>query len=431
MSSPLAPPDSAFSFDHVTKVYRAYATPRDRLIEVVTGRQRHTEIHALRDVSGQAERSTVVGLIGENGSGKSTLLKILAGTTAPTSGTVRMTGRVASILELGAAFHPEATGRRNVVLQAALMGLSHSEVEAAVPEIEEFAELGSFFDRPVKTYSSGMAMRLAFSVATAVLPDLVILDEALAVGDGRFQKKCVDRIFALKASGRTIFFCSHSLYYVSTLCSRAMWLSGGILAAEGGAQDVVLEYEKFLSRKESASSPSSSVHVERPASPGRLVAVRLLGAGGVPADSFQPGDPWILEAEFETDEPGRPFQIHVGVGTRDLINCFNADSRSEGAGPFVGKRHYRVQVVVDSLPLAKGEFIVNTHLADEKALAVYDVRSLSFQVEADTWNAGLFMVPVRWSEHAGRDDSDGEPAPATVEVDEGKESAVLVRHLHE
>lgn len=431
MSSPLAPPDSAFSFDHLTKVYRAYAAPRDRLIEAVTGRQRHAEIHALRDVSGQAAKSTVVGLIGENGSGKSTLLKILAGTTAPTSGTVRMTGRVASILELGAAFHPEATGRRNVVLQAALMGLSRSEVEAAVPEIEEFAELGSFFDRPVKTYSSGMAMRLAFSVATAVLPDLVILDEALAVGDGRFQKKCVDRIFELKASGRTIFFCSHSLYYVSTLCDRAMWLSGGILAAEGGAQDVVLEYEKFLSRKESASSGSSSVHTERPASHGRLLDVRLLGAGGVPADSFQPGDPWILEAEFETDEPGRPLQIHVGVGTRDLINCFNADSRSEGAGPFVGKRRYRVQVVVDSLPLAKGEFIVNTHLADEKSLAVYDVRSLSFQVEADAWKAGLFMVPVRWSEHAPRDDSDKEPAPTTVDVDEGEERAVLVRHLHE
>src|SRR5262249_19709314 len=157
--------------------------------------------------------------------------------------------RIASILELGSAFHPEDTGRRNVVLQAALTGLSKDEIAAALPEIEAFAELGDFFDRPVKTFSSGMVMRLAFAVATAVLPDVVLLDEALAVGDGRFQKKCVDRIFDLKASGRTIFFCSHAMYYVSTLCDEALWLRSGEVAAAGDAQAVVLDYERFLARK--------------------------------------------------------------------------------------------------------------------------------------------------------------------------------------
>src|SRR5205085_9648281 len=130
-----------------------------------------------------------------------------------------------------------------------------SEIDGALPEIEAFAELAEFFDRPVKTYSSGMVMRLAFAVATAVLPDVVLLDEALAVGDGRFQKKCVDRIFDLKASGRTIFFCSHAMYYVSTLCDDAIWLNGGVIAASGSAQSVVLQYEEFLARKSRASSP--------------------------------------------------------------------------------------------------------------------------------------------------------------------------------
>ena len=191
-----------------------YAAPRDRLFEAITGRPRHAEVHALRSASGSIERGAVLGVIGENGSGKSTLFKILAGTTTATSGSVNIPGLIASILELCSAFHPDDTGRRNVILQAALAWLSREEVADALPEIEAFAELGDFFDRPVKTYSSGMQMRLAFSVATAVLPDVILLDEALAVGDGRFQKKCVDRIFELKASGKTIFFCSHAMYYV-------------------------------------------------------------------------------------------------------------------------------------------------------------------------------------------------------------------------
>src|SRR5450756_2664659 len=144
------------------------------------------------------------------------------------------------------------------MLQAALAGLSREEVADALPEIEAFAELGDFFDRPVKTYSSGMQMRLAFSVATAVLPDVILLDEALAVGDGRFQKKCVDRIFELKASGKMIFFCSHAMYYLSTLCDRVLWLNAGRVAAAGDSQSVVLEYEKFLARKDTVAVAASA-----------------------------------------------------------------------------------------------------------------------------------------------------------------------------
>ncbi|HEX7529010.1 MAG TPA: ATP-binding cassette domain-containing protein, partial [Thermoanaerobaculia bacterium] len=167
----MAPP---YSFSNLSKIYRLYAAPRDRFFEALTGRPRHAEVRAL-DVSGGIAKGSVLGVIGENGSGKSTLFKILAGTTAATAGTVNLSGRVASILELGTAFHPDDTGRRNVILQAALAGLSREEVADALPEIEAFAELGDFFDRPVKTYSSGMQMRLAFSVATAVLPDVILL----------------------------------------------------------------------------------------------------------------------------------------------------------------------------------------------------------------------------------------------------------------
>lgn len=387
--------DVAFSFEGLSKVYRLYASPRDRLLEALTGRQRHTPVHALRGVSATVPRGSVMGVIGENGSGKSTLLKILAGTTSPTSGTISMPGRVAAILELGSSFHPEITGRRNAVLQAALAGLSKSELDAALPEIESFAELGAFFDQPVKTYSSGMAMRLAFAVATAVLPDVVILDEALAVGDARFQKKCVDRVYDLRARGKTIFFCSHALYYVSTLCEKALWLREGELAGYGDAQKVVMAYEEFLARKDQERKTAA------PAAPqetlGRLTSIRLLDGAGREADVFAPGDPWVLELAFEGDTAERPLHLHVAVVTPDQVTCFVADSRVSGTGPFVGKARHELRLSVDSLPLAKGEFILVVFLGDEKGLALYDARSdVRFRVESDRWTSGFMTVPVRW-----------------------------------
>ncbi|HKC25954.1 MAG TPA: Wzt carbohydrate-binding domain-containing protein, partial [Thermoanaerobaculia bacterium] len=305
-----------------------------------------------------------------------------------------------SILELGSAFHPEDSGRRNVILQAALTGLSKAEIDAALPEIEAFAELGAFFDRPVKTYSSGMVMRLAFAVATAVVPDVVLLDEALAVGDGRFQKKCVDRIFDLKASGRTIFFCSHAMYYVSTLCDDVIWLDGGRVAASGSAQAVVLEYERSLARKSQIVSAGAHVPIHE-GTHAKLLDVRVVGAEGVPKEEFRPGEPWGVELDFAPDEPSRPVQIHLAVSTPDNVVCFSADSRLDGAGPFVGKERYRVRILLDALPLGKGEFVVYAYLADENALALYDSRSdRTFHVESDTWRAGLLSVPARWREVA-------------------------------
>jgi lipopolysaccharide transport system ATP-binding protein len=387
-------PDAGLSFTDVCKEYRLFAAPRDRLIEALTGRSRHVAVRALNRVSGRIEKGSVFGLIGENGSGKSTLFKILARTTSPTSGRVDVPGRIASILELGSAFHPEETGRRNVVMQAALAGLTKGEVDAALPEIEAFAELGDFFDRPVKTYSSGMHMRLAFSVATASLPDIVILDEALAVGDGRFQKKCVDRILELKASGRTIFFCSHAMYYVSTICDEAIWLRGGEVAASGDARKVVLEYEQYLAAKDHTNDAAAAPHAM---THGRFLDVRVLGPDGRPKEEFRPGEPWAVELDFSPDEASRPLQIHFAVSTRDNVVCFSADSRLDGTGPFVGKERYRVRISLDALPLGKGEFVVYAYLADENALALYDARSdRTFRVESPTWRVGLMAVPVVW-----------------------------------
>lgn len=389
-------PAPALSFRSLTKTYRVYAAPRDRLIEAFTGRKRHVEVPALHDVSGDVPRGTALGIVGQNGSGKSTLLKILAGTTTATSGSVVANGRIASILELGAAFHPEETGRRNVILQAALYGLTQKETVSVLPDVESFAELGDFFDRPVRTYSSGMAMRLAFAAATALLPDTVILDEALAVGDGRFQKKCVDRIFGLRASGRTIVFCSHAMYYVSTLCDHAIWLRGGEVAAFGESQYVVLEYERFLAAQE-ARNPKGSLPEIGSDTHGRFVSIGVSGADGSPRKEFRPGEPWFADLEFVVDDADRPVQLHVAVSTRDNVVCFAADSRTEGFGPLVGSTRYHVRLALDALPLGKGEFILYTYLADDLSLAIYDARSdVAFHVESPRWSSGLLSLPCRW-----------------------------------
>ena len=396
MADPSGP---VVSVEGLSKSYRIYAQPRDRLVEALTGRTRHEEVHALRDVSFRVRRGSVTGVIGENGSGKSTLLKILAGTTPQSAGDVRLEGRVAAVLELGAAFHPEVTGRRNAVLQAALSGLSKGEIDAVLPGIEEFADLGGFYDRPVKTYSSGMTMRLAFAVATAVLPDVVILDEALAVGDARFQKKCVDRIWDLKTSGRTILFCTHALYYVSTFCDEALWLDAGRVAGFGPAHEVVLAYERFLGAKSRPAAPAAAGdEAVGPSSHARILAVRTVDASGEPCAAFRPREPWAVELDIAVDEPSRPVQVHVGVNTPDNVTCFSLDSRLDGFGPISGRTRHRVRVGLDSLPLGKGEFVVFAFVGDERALVIFDGASdTRFHVESPLWKSGLVPVDARWT----------------------------------
>src|SRR5713226_9001721 len=240
----------AVGADKISKVYKLYDSPSDRWKELLLRRPRARDFRALTDVSFALPKGSALGLIGENGAGKSTLLKIIAGTTQPTSGTVSRNGAVASILELGMGFHPEFTGEENARMNAALLGLSGPEIRRRLPEIREFAEIGDFFRRPVRTYSSGMVLRLAFSVATHVDAEILIVDEALAVGDGYFQKKSIDRIVGFQKRGGTLLFCSHALYYVALLCDQAIWLRQGSAAAKGPAISVVRAYEEFLQEKE-------------------------------------------------------------------------------------------------------------------------------------------------------------------------------------
>jgi homopolymeric O-antigen transport system ATP-binding protein len=238
----------------VSKQYRIYDQASDRLKEMLTrGRWRtHREFWALRDVGFEVEKGTTFGIVGPNGSGKSTLLQIIAGTLQPTEGSIWRAGRISALLELGSGFNPEFTGLENIFMNASLMGFSHVETEAMIPYIERFAEIGEFIKQPVKTYSTGMYVRLAFATAISAMPQILIVDEALAVGDAVFQHRCMRRIREMQESGMTILLVSHDPSAIRALCSQALLLNGGRMEAIGKPADVLNRYQKLIMARESA-----------------------------------------------------------------------------------------------------------------------------------------------------------------------------------
>ncbi|CAN7397224.1 ABC transporter ATP-binding protein [Phenylobacterium sp. LjRoot225] len=279
-------PDLLVDVRGVAKSYRVYSRPQDRLKQYLSpGRQYYRDFWALKDVSLQLRRGETVGIIGRNGSGKSTLLQIICGTNQPTEGEVRVRGRVSALLELGAGFNPEYTGRENVRLYASVLGLSPAEIVERMPQIIEFAEIGEFLDMPVKTYSSGMFVRLAFSVAINVDPDVLVVDEALAVGDGRFQHRCMARIRAMQESGVAILYVSHDTEGVKRLCNEVLVLQDGRVVRRGKPLEVSNWYVALMTVGYDLDR-LSQLEAERaaPADDGTTLAPREGAAASIGAD---------------------------------------------------------------------------------------------------------------------------------------------------
>lgn len=237
---------------HVGKAYKRYAGKWARMLEWITGRPQHEQTWVLRDIDFTVNPGEAVGIVGVNGAGKSTLLKIITGTTQPSNGSVHIEGRVAALLELGMGFHPDFTGRQNVFMAGQLLGLQGDEIAACLPAIEAFAEIGDYIDRPVRTYSSGMQMRLAFSVATAVRPAVLIVDEALSVGDAYFQHKSFNKIREFREQGTTLLIVSHDRGAIQSLCDRAILLERGFVIKDGPPEEVMDFYNALIAERENA-----------------------------------------------------------------------------------------------------------------------------------------------------------------------------------
>jgi lipopolysaccharide transport system ATP-binding protein len=388
----------------LVKRYPMFARRRDRALALLGRTAGLTHLTALDGIDLEVRPGEAVGIIGENGSGKSTLLRLIAGISVPDEGEIRVSPPVAPILELGLGFHSEFTGRENAVLYGTLLGLPEEVVAERLDEVLAFAELGEFVDQPLRTYSSGMTARLAFAVATHVEPKVLVVDEALAVGDGAFQKKCIDRMVHFKEEGRAVLFCSHAMYLVTSFCQRAVWLHQGRVRRSGPAHEVVQAYEAYLvtrgkrqvsSEVGTAAGPTGA---GAPVGHGWLEAVRVLGPAEGPTGSLPSGAPLEIELTVGSRAADTPYHLGVAIDTADGRCMLSASTFWDGLEPVAGRERHRVILGVPALPAGVGNYRVSGFLFDETGLHIYDqvVVATPLRVTSERWTGSLLVVPHQW-----------------------------------
>lgn len=351
---------AAIEVRNVTKMYRVYPAPVARLKEILLLNRRrfYQEFWALDGVSFEIERGGVYGVIGPNGSGKSTLLEIVTGTLEPTGGQVITRGRIAALLSLGAGFNPEFTGRENVFLNGEIMGLSRPEVARSLPHIERFAEIGDFMDRPVKTYSTGMYLRLAFSAAIHVEPEILVVDEVLAVGDAIFVNRCVQKFEELRRRGVTVLLVTHDVGLVKLLCDQAMLLYRGRSLAQGDPNDVVNRYNGLVLERQRAFAEANlpalpaTVEAQEPLAysfrhgdrQAEVVRVELLNEAGQPARAFHSGEGMQARVQVRFREPHPRPVVGIMIRTRIGMEVYGTNTELADAGPGPAERGDLIEV---------------------------------------------------------------------------------------
>jgi lipopolysaccharide transport system ATP-binding protein len=433
----------------VSKVYwryarkRQFATLKSALLSrsIIRDLRPEDTFLALQRISFAVPRGATYGIIGRNGSGKSTMLKCVAGITKPTTGRLTVKGRISALIELGAGFHPEISGRENVFINGIMLGLSKREIGRRFDEIVEFAEMRDFIDAPVKTYSSGMYMRLGFAVAIHVDPDILLIDEVLAVGDEGFTHKCLDKFAEFRRRGKTILLVTHSLGLVERFCDEALWIDQGTARAAGDPRRVVGAYITDVDRSAEAALAAGDVRAralaeacaagdleaqsgvaasgpvetaERPAdmfraSEGRwgsreveIAAVTLVGSDGQPGHVFPSGMPVSVVLDVRASEPTSDFVFGIGIFNADGICCFGTNTDLEGFVPHTLSGDGRVEFRMDALDLTEGTYKLDVavHRLDGYP---YDYHRLlyTFRMKSYTKDVGIFRPPHRWEFSGG------------------------------
>ena len=389
------------------KTFQLYDRPIDRLKQMLArnGKRYCRDFAALHDVNFELRKGEVLGLVGRNGAGKSTLLQLICGTLTPSVGSVQVHGRIAALLELGAGFNPNFTGRENIYLNASILGLSKAEIDERYGAIVDFSGISDFIHQPVKTYSSGMYVRLAFSIATSVDPDILIIDEALSVGDGAFARKSFDRIMTLRDKGATILFCSHSMYQIEALCTRALWLEKGAVQQMGKPAAVVARYQSFLDRDAVQTSTASRV----PSSP--QGHARILGV--------QTRVDEVVGTSLEVQSGQQALGVSVGFASDPLLPSpvvavtlngpdgrILASSSTHADGLVLARDatgHGTAAIEFQKIPLLKGEYFVWVYLLSENGIHVYDTASnvATLHFSQDTLEQGMVSLAHSWQGAAG------------------------------
>jgi ABC-type polysaccharide/polyol phosphate transport system ATPase subunit len=390
----------AVTVEGLSKRFRLYTDRRSSLKERVVRRQSssYDEFWALRDVSLQVPQGSTYGLIGHNGSGKSTLLKLMAGIHRPTSGSVTAAGRISALLELGAGFHPELSGRENILLNGSILGMSKRQIVDAMDAIVDFSGLEQFIDTPVKVYSSGMYVRLGFSIAVNLDPQILIIDEIVAVGDEEFQRRCFDHLYTLRRRGVTIVFVSHSLPLVQTLCDEVAWLDHGRLRTVGPAVSVVDDYLREvnsaerdrLDADEASAAESGSVQSEQEAGTGRrgsgeavVTRVQLLDDRERPVTAVDHGAPLVVRTHYRAAEPLDSPVFGLAVLHESGLALAGPNTRLSGVATGRIDGEGFVDFRLPSVPLVPGTYLLTAAITDASTTHVYDHRDrlLTFHVQ--------------------------------------------------
>ena len=397
------------TFQNVSKRFILHTDRRDTIQERAAGlfrpRGSADEYWALRDITFQVERGESLALVGQNGAGKSTALKLMTRILEPTSGNVQLLGRVAALLELGSGFHPDLSGRENVFLYGSLMGFGRREMAARLPEIADFAEIGRFIETEVKHYSSGMYTRLAFAVATAVDPDILITDEVLAVGDEAFQRKCMERIFEFRQRGKTIVFVSHALEVVRTLCDRAVWLDGGQARMVGSAGPVVDAYLEAVNQREqarlAAAHGGDAGEINRRGTRElEITSVELLGADGQAHSVFRTHEPLTIRMHYTAHESIPRPVFGVALHHEGGLWLSGPNSRFDDVDIPAVHGAGVVDYTISELPLLTGRYMLSVAAYDDAMLHPYDYHDRRYRIVVQGAGVrehyGIIAVPGRW-----------------------------------
>ncbi|MBP5617821.1 MAG: ABC transporter ATP-binding protein [Clostridia bacterium] len=360
--------EAAVTVSHLTKQYKLYSSPLRRITDSIFGRKSYQEFTALDDVDLVIPKGEVVGILGKNGSGKSTLLKIITGVTRPTSGHVEVDGRIAAMLELTAGFDPELTGIENIFLKALSMGIPQEEIRKKLPDIIAFADIGEHIHEPVRTYSSGMKSRLGFAVSVHVDPDILVVDEVLAVGDDVFRLKCIERMKEFRQQGKTILFVSHSLFTVKAFCTKGLWLKEGKQMAYGDLGPVMREYELFLKEEK-----AKTVRVRRaegddsPVSKSDILAVRkvkLLNEVGEETDTFTCGEDVTVSFEYEVKRPIGRLNFGITLRDADEREIFLSERQKESQALAAEPGKHTLTITIKKPNLLNGRYLLSGELWD-------------------------------------------------------------------
>ena len=369
-------------------------------------RNRYEERTILNGISFDVEKGEAVGLVGHNGCGKSTLLKLMTRIIYPDSGSIKIQGRVSSLLELGAGFHPDMTGRENIYTNAAIFGLTKKEIESRIDEIIEFSELEKFIDNPVRTYSSGMYTRLAFSVAINVDADVLLIDEILAVGDAAFQAKCFEKLLDIKAKGTTIVIVSHSLAQVEQICERSIWIDGGKIRMVGSPNEVHPKYLEYMGQTRRPINPAAEQKPEEKKEDSEstkdrvawITNAELIGENGNNSGKYRTGEKVTLKISYKA-EPSKLNGVLIGIlfFRNDKLQCYGTNTQRERLESFTLNEEGEILLEIDKLNLVKGSYWIDIAIRDKDMFAYdYKAQAVRFTVYNNVDEVGVVKLDHTW-----------------------------------